>query len=69
MHGAAGFAATVLIRVLEALFAVGVVGSALVIILSSIEDARTLTNRDADDQTAHDREGADSLPSGVTPQE
>ncbi len=44
-----------LIRVLEALFAVGVVGSALVIILSSIEDARTLTNRDPHDETARDR--------------
>ncbi len=56
MHGVAGFLAMILIRILEVLFAIGVVGSALVIILSSIEDARTLTNRDAHHETAHDRE-------------
>ncbi len=46
MHGAGGFVATVLIRVLEALFAIGVVGSVFVILLSTIEDARTLSNKD-----------------------
>ncbi len=46
MHGANGLITTTLIHILEAVFAIGVVGSALVIILSSIEDARTLRNKD-----------------------
>ncbi len=46
MHAAGGIVATTLIRVLEALFVIGVVGSALVIILSTVEDAKTLRNRD-----------------------
>lgn len=46
MHGGTGFIATVLIRVLAALFAIGVVGSAVVIILSTIEDAKMLTHKD-----------------------
>ena len=37
---------TALIRLMEVVFAVGAVGSLLVIILSTIEDARTLRNKD-----------------------
>ncbi len=46
MHGVGGFVAATLIRILEVLFAIGVVGSAVVIILSTIEDARTLRSKD-----------------------
>ncbi len=46
MHGAGGFVAATLIHILEALFAIGVVGSALVILLSTVEDAKTLRNKD-----------------------
>jgi hypothetical protein len=37
---------TIAIRVLEAMFVVGVLGSALVVVLTSIEDFRTLFKRD-----------------------
>ncbi len=37
---------TVLIRLMEVAFAIGAIGSLIVIILSTIEDARTLRNRD-----------------------
>ncbi len=35
-----------LVQALEVLFAIGVVGSALVILLSTVEDAKTLRNKD-----------------------
>lgn len=35
------------VRVLEAMFALGVVGSAIVVILSSIEDFATLFKKDS----------------------
>jgi len=38
------------IRVLEALFAVGAIGSAVVLILSGIEDIETLIGSDHSDQ-------------------
>ncbi len=37
---------TVLIRFLEVAFAIGAIGSVIVIILSTVEDARTLRNKD-----------------------
>lgn len=37
---------TTAIRVLEAMFVVGVLGSALVVVLTSIEDFRTLFKKD-----------------------
>ncbi|HYK51631.1 MAG TPA: hypothetical protein VEU94_18065 [Terriglobales bacterium] len=37
---------TIAIRVLEAMFVVGVLGSALVVVLTSIEDFRTLFKKD-----------------------
>ncbi len=37
---------TALIRLMEVLFAIGAVGSLIVIILSTIEDAQTLRNKD-----------------------
>lgn len=46
MHSATAFLVTVLVRSLEVMFAVGVVGSVLVIILSTVEDAKTLRNKD-----------------------
>ncbi len=46
MSGIGGTIATVLIRCLEVLFAVGVVGSAVVIIQATVEDARTLRGKD-----------------------
>ncbi len=46
MSGVGGAIATVLIRTLEALFAIGIIGSAVVIILATVEDARTLRGKD-----------------------
>ncbi len=46
MHGAAGFLLTALIRVLEAMFAIGAVGSALVIIFSTVDDVKSLRGKD-----------------------
>jgi hypothetical protein len=37
---------TIAIRVLEAMFVVGVLGSALVVVLTSVEDFRTLFKND-----------------------
>jgi hypothetical protein len=37
---------TVAIRILESMFVLGVLGSAIVVILTSIEDFRTLFNKD-----------------------
>jgi hypothetical protein len=37
---------TVAIRILEGLFAVGAIGSAIVIVLTTIDDARLLFSRD-----------------------
>jgi hypothetical protein len=37
---------TIAIRVLEAMFVVGVLGSALVVVLTSVEDFRTLFKKD-----------------------
>ncbi len=46
MHGATGFIATALIRIVEVMFAIGVVGSVVVIILSTVEDAEMLKEKD-----------------------
>jgi hypothetical protein len=37
---------TIAVRILEAMFAVGLIGSAIVVILTSIEDFRTLFKKD-----------------------
>jgi hypothetical protein len=37
---------TIAIRVLEAMFVVGVLGSALVVVLTSVEDFKTLFKKD-----------------------
>jgi hypothetical protein len=37
---------TIAIRVLEAIFVAGVLGSALVVVLTSVEDFRTLFKKD-----------------------
>ncbi len=37
---------TVLVRILEAMFAVGVVGSTLVLLITFVEDAETLFGRE-----------------------
>ncbi len=42
MHGMTGFITTILVRLLEVVFALGAIGSIVVIILASVEDARTL---------------------------
>jgi hypothetical protein len=54
MHGWTGLTSMVLIRILEGLFAIGAVGSALVIVLSSIEDARTLSSRQIHSESGHE---------------
>lgn len=41
-----GFFATVVIRLIEVVFVVGAIGSLIVIILSTVEDARMLRNKD-----------------------
>ncbi len=46
MHDAGRFLAIALIRLLEAMFAIGMTGSALVIILSTIEDVKSLRSND-----------------------
>ena len=37
---------TIAVRILEAMFALGLIGSAIVVILTSIEDFRTLFKKD-----------------------
>jgi hypothetical protein len=39
----------ILVRIMEAMFVVGMVGSALVVILSGIEDARTISRSDEEE--------------------
>jgi hypothetical protein len=46
-----GLLATIGVRVLEAMFAVGVVGSAIVLVLTGIEDVETLLGSDDTDHS------------------
>ena len=46
-----GLLATIGVRVLEVMFAVGVVGSAIVLVLTGIEDVETLLGSDDTDHS------------------
>lgn len=46
-----GLLATIGVRVLEAMFAVGVAGSAIVLVLTGIEDVETLMGSDDTDHS------------------
>ena len=49
MSGVSGVIVTVLIRILEGLFVLGMIGSALVIVLATVEDAETLRGKNGED--------------------
>jgi hypothetical protein len=46
-----GLVVTVLVRILESMFAVGVIGSIAVFVLSGIEDLRTLLGREEENHS------------------
>ncbi|MBZ5721245.1 MAG: hypothetical protein LAO03_12770 [Acidobacteriia bacterium] len=46
-----GMLATIGVRLLEAMFAVGIVGSTIVLILTGIEDVETLFGSDEDEHS------------------